>query len=156
MEECNPNMWDTLLGGLLAILGGWGAIWFQTRNARKNRMDELTAERKVAANAEAYRYAKEIEGMLIQSSTEDTLKRVLSLEEWFFSNRLFLPGVFPAKWLSIRNNLSKLSRWQKSSSKSVEEISALEIETQNSVAEAIDEIYKDMNLSRIEIKQKSV
>ena len=149
-------MLDTLLGGLLAILGGWGAIWFQTRNTRKNRMAEITAERKVAVNAEAYRYAKQIEAMLIQSSTDETLGKVLSLEEWFFANRLFLPGVFPAKWLTIRNNLSKLSRWQKTSSKSAEEISAFEKETQNCVAEAIDEIYKDMNLSRIDIKQKSV
>ena len=144
-------MWETLLGGLLAILGGWGAIWYQLRNTRKYRMDEITAERKVTANAQAYAYTKEIASSLIQRSTEGTLNLILRREEWFFNNRLFLPGRFPEKWLSIRNNLHKLIRWQKDASKTAEEKSSLEERIQKSVTEAIDEIYKDMNLQRIEL-----
>jgi hypothetical protein len=144
-------MWETVLGGLLAILGGWGAIWYQLRNTRKNRMAEITAERKVTANAQAYAYTKQIDSSLTQRDTRDTLNLILSREEWFFNNRLFLPGKFPARWLSIRNDLYKLSRWQTDPSKSPEEITALEERIQTSATEAIDEIYKDMNLQRIEL-----
>ncbi len=147
-------MWDTLLGGLLAIVGGWSAIWYQLRNARKSRMDEIIAERKVTTNAQAYSYAKDIESSLIQNDLPDTLQRILSREEWFFNNRLFLPGTFPAKWLSARNDLHKLIRWQKDTTKSAEEKDALEERIRTSITDAILEIYKDMNLKRIEIDGK--
>ena len=145
-------MLELLLGAFLAILGGWGAIWFQQRYARKIRMDEITAERKVTANAEAYAYVKEVKSSLLQKNTEDTLKLVLAREEWFFSNRLFLPGKFPAKWLSIRNDLHRLKRWQGGASKTPEEITALEEQIEQSATDAIDEIYEDMNLERIELR----
>jgi hypothetical protein len=147
-------MWDTLLGGLLAILGGWTATWYQLRNARKNRMDEIIAERKVTANAQAYSYAKEIESSLIQHDPTQTFQLILSREGWFFNNRLFLPGTFPAKWLSARNDLHKLIRWQKDTTKSTEEKDELEERIRTSITDAILEIYKDMNLKRIEIEGK--
>ena len=105
--ECIRGMLPTLLGGALAIIGSWSATWFQLRNTRKNRMNEIVAERKVTANGQAYKYAKEIEASTIQiTSPKDVLAKILSLEEWFFTNRLFLPGRFPAKWLTIRNDLN--------------------------------------------------
>jgi len=149
-------MLETLIGGLLAIVGGWSATWYQLRNARKNRMDEIIAERKVTANAQAYAYAKDIQSSLIQNDLPDTLQRILSREAWFFNNRLFLPGTFPAKWLSARNDLQKLIRWQQDTTKTSEEKNALEERIQTSVTEAIDEIYKDMNLTRIEIDGKKM
>lgn len=145
-------MWDTLLGGLLAILGGLVATWLQSRNARQNRMEEITAERKVTANAQAYTRAKAIQSSFIQASPEATLSLILDHEEWLFESRLFLPGKFPAKWLSIRNDLNKLMRWQTNQTKKSEDISSLEEKIQQCIKDAIDEIYKDMNLSRIELE----
>lgn len=144
-------MWQTLLGALLAVLGGWGAIWYQSRNTRKNRMEEITAERKVTANAQAYAYAKEIVSALVQESANETLQRILHRERWFFDNRLYLPGTFPNKWLSTRNDLSKLVRWETDASKTAEQKSSLEERIKRTLNEAIDDIYKDMNLQRIEI-----
>lgn len=144
-------MWDTLLGGLLATLGGWGALYFQLRYARKNRMNEITAERKVTANAKAYKYGKEIEAFP-QRSGQEILTMMLKREEWFFENRLFLPGKFPAKWLSIRNDFHKLFGMPRKVLISDDERAALEKRIKQSTAEAIDEIYKDMDLDRIVIE----
>ncbi len=74
-------MWQTLLGGFLAILGGWFAIWYQLRNTQKNRMNEVTAERKVTANAQAYAYMKEVQSKLFQEDSKSTLKAILSHEQ---------------------------------------------------------------------------
>jgi len=97
-------------------------------------------------------YVKEVKSSLLQKSTEDILRLVLAREEWFFSNRLFLPGKFPAKWLSIRNDLHRLKRWQGGASKTPEEITALEEQIEQSATDAIDEIYEDMNLEPIELR----
>lgn len=143
------NMWETLLGGLLAILGGWGAVWFQQRYIRKNRMNEIIAERKVSANAQAYSYMKEIEGYFSQESSENTLCLLKSREEWFFNNRLFLPGKFPERWLTIRNELQKLVRREKNPSSNPEEVTKFQEHIDDYINRAIDEIFHDMNLKRI-------
>ena len=85
-------MWETILGGVLAIIGGWGAVWYQSRNARKRRMNELMADRKIEANAQAYSYTKEIQSHLLQSDTETTYQVILSKEKWFFVGWLWSPG----------------------------------------------------------------
>ena len=146
-------MWDTILGGFLAIFGGWGAVWYQFRNARKRRMDELMADRKIEANAQAYSITKEIQSHLLQSDTETTYQAIMSKEEWFFDNRLFLPGEFPAKWLSLRNDLVKLRRWEKTSSKTPEDLTALSTRIDSTAEEAIHEIYNDMDLKPIKLSQ---
>jgi hypothetical protein len=155
MPECDTSMFDTLLGGVLAILGGWGAAWYAARKARENRMNEIVAERKVSANAEAYSHVKEIQSLFLQSSPEDTLKCIMDREAWFFSTRLFLPGEFPAKWLAVRNDLHKYVRWQLDQSKTVEEKTKLDEKISGALAEAIDEIYKDMKLNRIVLDKKN-
>jgi len=147
-------MWETLLGGFLAILGGWGAIWYQLRNTRKNRMDEVTAERKVTANAQAYAYMKHIQSSFIQQDIKTTLNAILSHEQWFFDNRLFLPGQFPEKWLSVRNDISTLSRWENTPSKTPEQLEEMDKRIEKNISEAIDEIYKDMDIKRIELSSK--
>lgn len=148
-------MWDTLLGGLLAIFGGWGAAWYAAKNARENRMNEIVAERKVSANAEAYSYVKEIQSLFSQSSPEHTLDSMMDREAWFFNTRLFLPGEFPAKWLAVRTDLQKCIRWQVDQSKTLEEKTKLSERISSTLTEAIDEIYKDMKLNRIVLDKKN-
>ncbi len=145
-------MWETIVGGLLAILGGWGATWYQSRNTRKLRMDEVVAERKIQVNAEAYSCMKRVQSHLLQSDVDTTSAVIQEYEEWFFDNRLFLPGHYPEKWLTVRNNVGKLRLWEKSNSKTPEEIAALDKAIEKAVEDAIDEIYKDMGLKRLELK----
>lgn len=148
-------MWETTLGGLLAILGGWGAVWYQSRNARKRRMDELMADRKIEANAQAYSNTKEIQSHILQSNTDTTCKIISNQEKWFFENRLFLPGQFPEKWISLRNDLSKMRQWEKVPSKTSEELAALSKRINSTVEEAVYEIYNDMDLKPIKLGQSS-
>lgn len=145
-------MLQVIVGGLIAILGGIIGMWFQAKNARRIKMDEIIAEKKVEVNAEAYKRMKVISSMLVQTSTEETLKKILNEEEWFFNVRLFLPGKFPDKWLSIRNGLSKAQRLQGIPEKT-DELSELEGELPKLAEEAILEIYKEMNLPRIKVTQ---
>ena len=139
-------MIETLLGGLLAILGGWGSTYFQLRYARKNKMEEVVAERKIEVNAEAYSIIKEIQGAFIQASIEETNKLLFTHEQWFFDNRLFLPGKFPLLWLSIRGNVSKLIRRERMTNSDSSELEAIHISVQNDIKEAITEIYNDMGI----------
>jgi hypothetical protein len=150
-------MLNVLLGGLLAILGGLIGMWLQAKYARKIKMDQIIAEKKISANAEAYKCMKVIESMLSQAALEDTLKKIYKYEEWFFSTRLFLPGRFPDKWLSIRNQLSKAVRLEKSlesdtTEKSAEKLTALETKLSKLAEEAIVEIYNDMDIPRIKLE----
>jgi hypothetical protein len=88
-------VWQTLLGGLLAVVGGWGALYFQLRYAKKNKMDEIVAERKVTANAQAYSFTKQIRHLLKREGPKSSLNKILHHEEWFLNNRLFCRGNFP-------------------------------------------------------------
>ena len=147
-------MWDTLLGGVLAMLGGWGALYVQMRQTRKIKMDEVVAERKVATNAKAYSCVKEIQGAFIQHGTEAALTLIANYEAWFFENRLFLPGEFPSKWLSIRNDLSKLIRCERQDpmpADARQEAETLMKRVEKSCTDAIMEIYKDMDLKPINL-----
>jgi hypothetical protein len=144
-------MWEILLGGLLAAFGGWGAIWFQAKNARRHKMEELMAERKINADAKAYSWAKRVEAGLIQLDIKDVLNIILKSEGWFFSNRLFLPGDFPAKWLELRNIISKIERRERNNIGTPEELNTLHERASELVESAIQKVYTDLNLSRIVI-----
>ena len=148
-------MLQVIIGGLLAILGGMIGMWLEARNARRIRMDEIIAEKKVIANGEAYTRIETIASMLIQSSYEDVNEKFCEYEEWFFNTRLFLPGKFPDKWLSIRAGVSKAVRLQKQLPKRADEFARLEDYVNDLANEAMDEIYKEMKLSRIKIESPS-
>lgn len=137
-------MLNTLLGGFLALLGGCVVTYIQLRYARKTKMNEIIAEKKVNANSQAYSHMKEIQSQFSQLGVKAALKQILSHEEWFFNNRLFLPGDFSAKWLSARNDLLKLSR--REGSKNTKEIIHLDSLIENTCKEALLEIFKDMNI----------
>lgn len=148
----NKEMIQVMLGGLLATLGGMIGLWFQAKNARRIRMDEIIAEKKIQANNEAYIRIKTIEGMLIQAELEDVKKKLYEYDEWYFNTRLFLPGKFPDKWLSIKNNLIKAIGLKRNLPDSATELTKLEAYLDKLKDEAIDEIYKEMKLSNIQIE----
>lgn len=145
-----------MIGGLAAILGGIIGAYLQAKYARRIRMDEEIAKRKVATNAEAYRRMKTIQSMLIQSSMREVQEKITGWEGWFFDARLFLPGKFPDKWLSIRNGVYKTIRLKSQLSKgdqnTADELTELEGNLSELANQAIDEIYKDMGLDRISVQ----
>lgn len=142
-------MLEVIVGGLLAIAGGFAATFYQTKRARQVRMDERVAENKVIADADAYSHMKTISSMLIQSSDEDVRTYLAGNEDWLFKNRLFLPGRFTDKWLAIRNGLDTLRLFISDPAKK-EERAPLHNRLRALADEAIDEIYKDMGLKKLD------
>jgi len=153
-------MLQLIIGGLIGILGVLLGMWFQLKYARRIRMEEILAEKKVIANGDAYTRMKTIESMLLQSTLKEVNTVIKKQEDWFFNNRLFLPGKFPDKWLSIRNGVSKALRLEKCLQRSKEseieqltyELAELDKFLRSKAKEAIDEIYKEMRLPRLEIE----
>ena len=147
-------MIETLVGGFIAILGamlgGFLATWWQIKKTRQVKMDEVTAVKKVETNAQAYSCMKELASMLVQNKPEDVLNRMLEKEEWFFNSRLFLPGKYPDKWLSLRNNLRKFVIKWTNPNKNNKELVDMKLDLEKLANDAIDEIYKEMKLQRIE------
>lgn len=74
-------MIEVIIGGLLAIIGGMVATWFQAKNARRIRMDEIIAEKKIAANNEAHIRIKTIESMLIQATLKELKDKMYEYDE---------------------------------------------------------------------------
>jgi hypothetical protein len=135
-----------LLGGLLAIAGGFVAAWFQLRITRRTRMNAIIAEKKVKANAEAYQYMKEIERSLVQRSDEETLLLMADHDAWLSANRLFLPGSFPEKWASLRITLQWLVGRSPQGPKNPEHQHSLRIKALGLAKDALREIYDDMGV----------
>ena len=146
-------MFQIIIGGLLAIIGGIAGVWIQAKCARRIKMDEIIAEKKVIANNEAYGKIKTIEAMLFQSELGDVKSKMYEYDDWFFNTRLFLPGKFPNKWLSIKSNLIQAISLHRKLPETANALIELEGYLKRLVHEAIDEIYKEMKLSKIEIEK---
>ena len=145
-------MLEVVIGGILAILGGIAGVWIQAKYARKIKMDEIIAEKKIEVNQEAYNRIKKIEAMLIQSTLEEVKKKFHEYDDWFFNARIFLPTNFPDKWLSIKSNLIKAIGLQRKLPETADELSKLEEGLRKLKDEAIDAIYSDMKLSTIKVE----
>ena len=89
--------------------------------------------------------------MHIQCSLDETVKELLKYEQWFFDNRLFLPRKFPDYWLAGRNKLRQLQILEKVPDSDSKKLSDLAKEIDDLFDGAISEIYKEMNLEKIEI-----
>jgi len=63
-------MLRVIIGGLLAILGGFVATYYQAKKARKIRMDEIIAEKKIQASAEAFTKFTELKGITTRGTTK--------------------------------------------------------------------------------------
>lgn len=135
-----------LLGGLLAIVGGFVAAWFQLRITRRARMNTVIAERKVKANAEAYQYMKEIERSLIQRSDAESLALIDERAPWMAANRLFLPGSFPEKWEALRITLKWLLGSPLEGPRDPETSHRLRLKALHLAKDALAEVYQDMGI----------
>ena len=146
-------MWQTIIGGLLAIAGGFIATLLQVKYSRKIKMSELVAEKTVTAMAEAYANTKEIISIIDFQIVGKTFHRIMEMDKWFFSNRLFLPRKFPNKFLTIRNGLIKLQELERGTEEQKGEILKLKERLKKIANEAIEEIYAEMNIKPIEIEK---
>ena len=130
------------VGGLLAIAGAFTANWFQMRNTLRTRMNQVIAERKVSADAEALKYLKLIESHVAEHAEAQALTLMLSREDWLFANRLFLP----ARFGEVLNALQATMRWlSEGAGTDVEDTHRLRVRALNYVREAAQEIYQDMD-----------
>jgi hypothetical protein len=141
-----------ILGGMLAIVSSFIAIWYQAKKTRKIRMDEVIAEKKITANAEAYEKMKYIASWLINKSLKDVLDFIHQNQEWFFKNRLFPPDKFPNKWITIRNYVKRAIELENQKEKAIEldSLKKILIKTAND-ANLI--IYEEMELEKIEVEE---
>ena len=147
------DMLKFFLGALSAMLGSFLAIRYQIKKARRIRMDEIIAEKKVENNGAAYARMKDIASRLAQSTLEDVLSAMLGNESWFFRSRIFLPGKYPNKWITIRNKVNEAIKLQLQSPEKANELASLKKALIKIANEAIDEIYKEMELERIEVEE---
>ena len=151
----NPLL-SALIGGLITGLITLAGIFFQASSVRRKRMDEVTAERKVDADAKAYDDMKMIASLLTRNKPAwDIIQWMESRQSWFFSSRIFLPGKYPAKWLSIRNELMAFHSLHSPGNPGLRVEINLTEHLLKLAAEAIDEVYKDIGLERIVIERPS-
>ena len=144
-----------ILGGLLAIAGGFVAAWFQLRITRHARMNTIIAEKKVKANAEAYQYVKEIERSLVQRSDQETLLLMTDRDHWLAANRLFLPGAFPEKWAALRITLQWLVGRPPQGPRDYAHMHGLRMKALRIAKDALQEIYHDMGIEEDEERRPS-
>ncbi len=135
-----------ILGGLLAIAGGFVAAWFQLRITRRTRMNSIMAEKKIKANAEAHQYMKEIERSLVQRTDAETLALINQHEAWMSANRLFLPGSFPEKWETLRITLMWLVGSPVEGPRHRDHEHGLRMKALRLAKDALREIYEDMGI----------
>jgi hypothetical protein len=147
----DTKMLDTIIGGVLAIAGGLLGTIYAARKVRSNRMEELIAERKVDANAEAYTRAKQIQAMWIQASQEQTEAALLNHEDWFFKTRLFLPGKFPDLWMQVRSDIQSYGFQLHQPSLKDSEMQDISERIKANLNKAILEIYADMKVPPMDL-----
>lgn len=154
-----------IIGAVLAILGGIAATWYRARKTRQIRIDEIMAERQVEACRQAYKRIKYLSSMMIQCSNEDVMKYINENEEWFFDMRLFFPGTFSGKWLSIRKYWRSATRMherlpeggldEQKKTDNINKITDYESHCEKLAEEAIAEIERKLNIGPIQYEAPS-
>ena len=151
-----------LIGGLLVTAGGFLAIWYQAKKVRQIRREEIMAEKQIEANAQGFNHITDLRSVMNQNTPEQVLEWIGQNEKWFLDFRLFVPGKFAQKWLSIRKycrRLVKLNTKLKEMTDElrkggiIDEMRECESYCTKLADEALDEIYRDMNIAPIAIEE---
>ncbi len=147
-----------LIGGFCAALGGFLSMWYAVTKARKIRMEEAIGEKKVEVYREALPLISHLRYSLIEDIPFDSLKFVMSQEEWFWNSRAFLPNEFSDKWESVRINLLKaidldrsIQRSEKPDDNKVNELRSLELYIRQLAKEAERRIERELDLPPIKV-----
>ena len=149
------------VGAMLASLGGFLAIWYQTKKTRQVRREEIMAEKHIEANIEAFNQITDLRSVMEQSTPEQVLEWITRNEKWFCDSRLFLPGNFVEKWLSMRKYCQRIVKLNTTLAQIKDELRKGVIigemgECESYCTEladkALDEIYNDMNIRPIALE----
>jgi len=152
-----------LIGGICSALGGCLAIWYQAKKARKIRREEVRGEKEIDAWTRAMYLIGRIQTLLMQSTTEDTLKFLYDNDEWFSMNLMFLPHKFEENWRSIKLNLKNLQLFEQGAKgpdgQGRNEAINNAVETKDCnrklAKEAYEELRKKLNLPEINKDKKT-
>ena len=145
---------------VLLIMGGLFGAWIQAKFARKIRMQEIIAEKKLQVYAEAYAKVKHIISVIAQSSSLVPAKELFQKnEEWFWKNRIYFPGEFPDYWLTGRNHVDvhvvteQLTQRGESTEEQRKEYVRIKQQLPKELGKATEIIYKELNLKEIKPRQ---
>jgi hypothetical protein len=121
-------------------------------------MEEAIGEKKVEVYREALPLISHLRYSLIEDIPFDSLKFVMSQEEWFWNSRAFLPNEFSDKWESVRINLLKainldrsIERSEKPDDNKVNELRSLELYIRQLAKEAERLIERELDLPPIKV-----
>lgn len=151
-----------LIGGACSVLGGIIAIWYQAKKARQIRMEEIRGEQQLEACKKALSLIGQIKTLLLQSTTDNTLKFLYDNDKWFSMNQILLPPTFVDNWRSIMLNLNnrklfeqavkEASDGSETKKQSVEDAVKTWKYILNLAKEAENIILKELNRPEIKIK----
>ncbi len=156
------NIISMLIGALLVILGGFLAIWYQAKKVRQIHREEIMTEKQIEANREGFNRITDLRAVMLENTPEQVLQWITQNEKWFLDSRLFLPRNFAEKWLSIGTfcrRMVKLNTKLKQINDDMrkggimDEMRECESYCTKLADEALDEIYRDMNISPIAIDE---
>jgi len=147
-----------LIGALLVTAGGFLAIWYQAKNVRRVRREEIMAQKQIQANAQAFNHITDLTSVMGQNTPEQVLNWIGQNQKWFLDTRLFLPRNFAEKWLAIGKYCQRLVRLNTKLKEMtdemrkggiIDEMRECESYCTSLADEALDEIYRDMNIAPI-------
>ena len=142
-----------ILGAVSALAGSVITQILQARYAGKKKLDEIVAEKQIAACTDAYIMMKRVQSVLATRNTitEAALREALDFflldkEEWLLRSRLFLSGKFPDLWFAIRNDITVAIKMEINATGSA---AYLKKHLLDLVDEAINKLYLTLGLERI-------
>ena len=106
-----------LIGGLCATVGGIISAWYQTRTARKKKMEETIGVQQVELYRKALSLIVMVRSKFLQDTLENTLKFMEVNDSWFWDNQIFLPSQFSNQWRTIDLELRSLLRKRQSAAR---------------------------------------
>ena len=147
-----------LIGAVLVLMGGFLAIWYQAKKVRQIHREEIMAEKQIEANAQGFNHITDLRSLMQENTPEQVLKWIAENEKWFLDSRLFLPRNFAQKWLSIGKYCRRLVKLNTKRTEMtdemrkagiIDEMRECESYCTRLAEEALDEIYRDMNIAPI-------
>ncbi len=151
-----------LFGAFLVLVGGFLAIWYQAKKVRQIHREEIMAQRQVEANAQGFNHITDLRSLMQENTPEQVLEWFSQNEKWFLNSRLFLPPNFAQKWLSISKYCRRLVQLNTKLKEItdelrkggiIDEMREYESFCTKLAQEALDEIYRDMNIAPITIDE---
>ena len=143
-------------------LGGFLAIWYQAKKVRRIHREEIMAEKQIEANSEAFNRITDLRAVMLENTPEQVLKWIGRNQKWFLDSRLFLPCKFAEKWLAIGKYCQRLVRLSTKLEQIndkmrkggiMDEMCEYESHCTRLADEALNEIYRDMNIPPIAIEE---